>query len=90
MLLHQLKGVQSVAGAPHQAEAKVLPGRHHADRLPQFVLVIRHNHRVRRFSSHGVSVLSNIRVRPAETASAQIRLKAGISHLFSAFMLEIL
>ena len=90
MLLHQLKGVQPVAGASHQAEAEILPGRHHTDRLPQLVLVIRHNYRVLRFSSHGASVLSHMRVRPAETASAQIRLQAGISHPFSDFMLGIL
>src|SRR5699024_6406169 len=54
----QLQGVQAVAGAPHQAEAELLPGRHGTDRLPELVLVVRDDHRILRFSRHGGTVLS--------------------------------
>ena len=52
VLFHQLKGVQSVAGAPHQAEAIVLPGDHGTHRFPQLVLVVGHDHGILRLCSH--------------------------------------
>ena len=46
VLLHQLQGVQAVAGAPGQTEAQLLPGDHGAHRLPELILVVGHDHRV--------------------------------------------
>ena len=64
VLFHQLKGVQSIAGAPHQAKSKILPGDHGAHRFSQFVLVIRHNYGIRCLHSHCGTVLSRAGLKP--------------------------
>ena len=55
VLLHQLEGVQAVAGASHQPKAQLLPGNHGTDRLPELVLVVGHDHRIGRSGLHGVT-----------------------------------
>ena len=39
-LLHELEGIEPVAGTAHKAETVFLPGYHGAHRFPEFVLVV--------------------------------------------------
>ena len=56
-LLHQLQGVQAVAGTAHQAKADVLPADHLAHGLPELRLVVGHH--------HGIAFFSFTRIPPA-------------------------
>ena len=54
-LLHQLEGIQTVAGAAHQQEAELLPGDHAAHRLPKLVLVVGDYHSIQGVLGHRIT-----------------------------------
>ena len=52
VLLHQLEGIQPIAGASQQTKPMILPGDHGAYRLPELVLIVGDNHGVQRLCCH--------------------------------------